>query len=419
MDDETREKIRGYLAGEGEGAAGFLAEIIPLRSVAGEGEAEIMEWLASRLAGDLDARVEAVPVPESITDDPEYTFFETERDYSGRPNLIITRPGSGSGHSATLNTHADVVPAANWPDAWEPRREGDYVYGRGTCDAKGQIAAMVWALKALDAAGVETRGDVILQIVIEEEIGGNGSLAAIRGGHTKEVAVVGEPTSLLTYPAGRGAFWWRLAVEGRPTHSGSSEKGVSAVDLQVEAVGILKSYWVELKARCRNTPLYDPENPPVPFNIGVVRGGDWPATVPKLVEMEGMYGFTHKVKMRDVIAEVGEALRTRGSPWLREHFEFTNKGIHNEAFASDVDHPAVAAFAEAVESIGLDPTLRGWSASSDARLFGIHAAVPTITFGPGDLIDAHSDHERVRIPDVLKAAEAIALFLADWTNRPL
>ena len=155
-------------------AVGLLQDLIAYQSTAGN-EGPVVEFLADYLTK-AGFPVERCPIAEEIVSDPEYTSVPGHRDYQGRPNLVI-HTGQGAGRSVIVNTHCDVVPGK--PELFEPRVEGDVIFGRGACDAKGQIVTGILALLALRDAGVELGGEALFEIVIEEEIGGNGSLAII------------------------------------------------------------------------------------------------------------------------------------------------------------------------------------------------------------------------------------------------
>ncbi len=119
--------------------------------------------------------------------------------YDDAINVVAThRAESRKGRSLILNGHIDVVPEGP-PEMWSsppyaPRREGDWLYGRGGGDMKAGLAAMVYALDAIRRAGWRPAADVYLQSVIEEECTGNGALACLARGYRAEAALIPEPT---------------------------------------------------------------------------------------------------------------------------------------------------------------------------------------------------------------------------------
>jgi len=179
------------------------------------------------------ARLERRPVNPAIKTHPAFSqlhFTKTpqrpqglspEETYAGRSNLLCLLPGalkSNAGQSIALNAHVDVV-APYFP----PRVKGGAVYGRGACDDKGPMVAIVAALKVLSEvmakAGLKLNRNVLSMFVVEEETGGNGSLSLATDRALKrsyESILVAECTGLKFHPANRGAVWYRAALKAAP-----------------------------------------------------------------------------------------------------------------------------------------------------------------------------------------------------------
>ena len=141
-------------------------------------------------------------------------------EYVDRPNVVGTWRGSGGGRSLILNGHSDVVPAGP-RDLWTYEPYGgviadDRIYGRGASDQKGGIAAMIMAVQVLSDLGVTPRGDVIVESVVNEELGGyNGTLACCVKGYLADAAIVTEPTQLEIVAATKGGQTYKATVPGR------------------------------------------------------------------------------------------------------------------------------------------------------------------------------------------------------------
>ena len=412
MKNLDRNSLLNFLDAQKDEAARLLAQLIRFPSTQGQ-EAEIQEFLHERFRA-LGLETELLPISPSLKADPEYSFSDLDIDYDERPNLVATLQGTGGGRSVMLNAHSDVVPAGQWPGAFEPEIKGDYVYGRGACDDKGKIVVMYLALSGLKEFGLRPRGDIIATAVIEEEVGGNGSLALIRGGLRADAVVVLECTEFTLAPAHRGCLWFRAQVEGRATHLGKTREAISAIDEATELIQILKNYEKNLIAQSKGHPLFPEPEEAVQLNIGMIAAGEWPSTVPSRCVLEGGVGFLPNKTLEQVKRELKEAVQKEGNEWLREHFQIDFPKLHNDAYETPADHPLVETFGEAMQEAGLDPTPKGWIVSCDARLFSKLAGLPTIVFGPGRLIDCHSNEEKISIPDILKAAEVLTLFLLRW-----
>lgn len=185
-------------------------------------EAHFRETLGGR------ARPERVAIRPAIASEPDYTlpYFSATADhprgrpagevYAGRANLVVRLGEPALPPLAVLNSHVDVV--RPWLGA---RREGDTVFGRGACDAKGPCVSIVLAARMVAAACAALQRPIpplACQFVIEEETGGNGSLSlATEPAPAPECIVVCEPTGLRVHPANRGAIWYeaRLAADER------------------------------------------------------------------------------------------------------------------------------------------------------------------------------------------------------------
>ena len=182
--------------------------------------------------------------------------LSAEETYAGRSNLVYIVPGTdarAAGMSVALNAHVDVV-APYFP----PRVKAGVVHGRGACDDKGPLVAMVAALKVLSKVmgqtGLKWNRNVVAMFVVEEETGGNGSLSLAMGRGLKEFydsVVIGEPTSLKIHPANRGAVWYRAELW--------PPEGVSAFEMSAFVIEELEKEGRAIRAESRH-PLF-PQRP--------------------------------------------------------------------------------------------------------------------------------------------------------------
>jgi acetylornithine deacetylase len=166
----------------------FLCDLIRFPSLPGK-EQQAADFAAQRFAE--VGEVERIPLLNALREDVDYSDPVQGIEYEGRSNLRVRVPGTGGGRSLLFNTHLDVVPPSPGQDhAFEPRVSADRVYGRGACDAKGQVAALFTALLAAQRLGVKLNGDVLAHLVVEEEVGGNGTLAMVRRGEHADGCIV-------------------------------------------------------------------------------------------------------------------------------------------------------------------------------------------------------------------------------------
>ncbi|WP_175527189.1 M20/M25/M40 family metallo-hydrolase [Blastococcus tunisiensis] len=176
------------------------------------GEAAVVDRLAHRLAA-RGFDVAVVPAAGA----------------TGRPSLLATHRGSGGGRTLALNGHLDTVGVAGMAEPFAGRIVGDRLQGRGACDMKGGVAAMVAAAEAAAASG--TAGDVVLALVADEEHASVGTEAVLGrlAGRLPDACLVGEPTELDLAVAHRGYSVVEVSLTGRAAHSSQPADGVNAV----------------------------------------------------------------------------------------------------------------------------------------------------------------------------------------------
>jgi acetylornithine deacetylase len=145
-----------------------------------------------------------------------------------RPSLIATHRGR-SGRSLALNGHLDTVGVDGMNDPFNPRIESDRMYGRGTCDMKAGVAAIVVAAER--AADTGHDGDIVLALVADEEHGSLGTAAVLEhlSGRLPDACIVGEPTWLYVIVAHRGFSVLEVEIRGRAAHSSRPDDGINAV----------------------------------------------------------------------------------------------------------------------------------------------------------------------------------------------
>ncbi|MGI6295747.1 MAG: ArgE/DapE family deacylase [Armatimonadota bacterium] len=393
-----------------EKAREFLIDLIQIQSVSGE-ETEAVRFCLGKFA-QAGCECKLVSLSNEIKKDPEYSHPEVPVSYDGRSNLSICKPGTGGGRSLILQTHIDTVPASDWEDAFVPREEGSLIYGRGSCDAKGHIAAIWLALAAL--RDVSLKGDVQAQVVVEEEFGGNGALAMIRAGYKADAVLVAESTEMQIHPANRGAIWFKIEIEGMPRHMGRKHEGISAIDLSYKVINALYEYEDRIIAESAGYPGFEKYTNPVQVNVGMLHSGQWPSMVAANAEIEGGVGFLPNRSMDQVKREMREVIESIDDPWLQDHYKLSFPKLHNDSYETNYNHPAVLALKGACDSAGLDSEVFGWNVSCDARLYAKLGNMPTIVFGAGSILDAHARDEKIDFEDILKSAEVMANFIIDW-----
>jgi len=410
-DTELSREIRDYLIGQRDWVIATLSDLVAYPSTSGH-ETAVMAYIERQLSM-LSGELLKVPVPDDLGGDVDFSPAPTVQPYADRPNLINLRRGRGGGRSLILCAHSDVVPA-DWPEAFAPRLEGDVLFGRGASDDKGPLVSGLLALRALDHLGIELRGDLEMQVVIEEETGGNGTLAVILAGRRADGVVVLECADMDVHPAGRGALWFRIDVEGKSTHMAYIREGVNAAKEAFKIIQALERYEQRLIDTSRDNPLFARYAQPVMVNIGMLSSGDWPSTVPAHATIEGGVGFLPNRNLDIVRREIREAILDGTGEWVRDHHKTTFDRLHNEAYQLAADHPLAVALYGACLAAGLTSEVCGMVASCDARLYYHRGGMAPVVFGPGYARYAHSRQEQVKISDVIGAAEALVYLTRNW-----
>jgi acetylornithine deacetylase len=397
-----------------------LVALVRIPSVTGSEEA-VQDDLAARLAA-TGMRVEALaPDPAVIRADPAWPGEETVR--TSLP-LVIGRLGRGGGRRLILSGHVDVVPPGDpgtWTaDPWSGEIRDGRLYGRGACDMKGGVAAILAAVRALVASDAAERldGEVLVALVPGEEDGGQGTLAAMRAGATGDMAIITEPSKLDIVVAHAGAITFRLTVPGRAAHASQRREGVSALENLYVVLRALDAD--EAKRNAAETdPLMTVLGLPYPTIVGIVSGGEWASTVLDRVVADGRYGVRLGQSPASAAADLRAAIAAANAsdPFLREH-PATVEIVGGQFGSGRVpsDHPLPVGLARAAQSVtGRAPALLGEPYGADMRLFINDGGTPCVIFGPGDVKVAHSANEHVPLDEV----ETCARVLAAWVVQEL
>jgi acetylornithine deacetylase len=314
-----------------------------------------------------------------------------------------------------LNGHVDVVPPGDldlWPDSdpFSARIVDGMMWGRGTCDMKGGVAAVLGAAAALTAVGVEWAKPLAIHTVIGEEDGGLGAFATLRRGHRGEACLIAEPTDRGVIPANAGSLTFRIEVSGLATHGSTRTRGVSAIEkfeLLHEALRKL-----ELQRNRDPHPLLAHLDLANPLSVGILQAGDWASTVPDRLVAEGRYG----VRLGEPVATARQVFERAVAEvclqddWLRDHPATVTwpGGVFASGALPDGD-PLLDDILDAAAAAGASvPDVKGGPYGSDLRQYAA-AGIPTLQYGPGDVRFAHATDEHVPVAEVLHCARAYAL----------
>jgi acetylornithine deacetylase len=325
----------------------------------------------------------------------------------GRPNLIARIGDATPGkRSLMLNGHLDVVGVEGMVHAPFTAEERDgRMYGRGSADMKGGIAAMCAA--AHRAAGAGLPGEIIIAAVADEEYESLGTRALVARGVRADACVVTEPTRLAIMPAHRGFVWIEVDVAGRAAHGSRWDIGVDAI----RHTGLLLAELDRLDADVlprRTHPLLGRGS----LHASLIEGGIGMSTYPDRCRLKLERRTIPGERAQDAIDEVEracDAIRARRPSFAADVRLLVTQGPSDVA----VDAPLVRGLSRALDACGEATRIEGMSAWTDAALLN-DAGIPAVCFGPGDISLAHAAEEYIPLDEIDRAAAVLTELARSW-----
>ena len=313
----------------------------------------------------------------------------------GRRNVLATWR-AGRGPHLLLTGHIDTVPVGDrWTrDPHGAEMDGGRLYGRGACDMKGGLAAMLGAIVALRKRGEQPAGDVTFAAVVGEEEDSAGTRAMVARGIKTDRAVLSEPTAMQLILSNRGLLNYRIVVHGASVHASAPARGRNAVTaasriaIELEATGD--------RLASRTHPAFGPPS----LTVGTMHGGTRPYVVPDRCEIEVDRRLNPGESAEQVVGELGDAIaRVRQKlPWLEAEIV---AGPDYMPFEIPRDHALVRSMEAAMQAAGLPARISSWRAASDAGFLVHGAGIPCVLFGPGDIEQAaHRPDEFIDLEDL-------------------
>ena len=382
-------------------------------------EAALQGYLAERLRR-AGAAVELFEPTQADVAGRQIPF---DLPFEGRPQLIARFAAGGAGRSLLLNGHIDAVsvePRARWAsDPFAAEVRDGKLYGRGSCDMKGGVAAMVFAAELLAQQGVRLAGELIVNTITDEESSGAGGIACARRGVRADAGIVPEPTGFDVWVACRGTVYPTIRIEGRPGHAevaqphwreGGAVNAIEKAQIVIEAMGRLREEWRE-RAEHHHPHLSPPTVVPT-----VMHAGEWPVTYPASCEIvagvcylpvqadEHGFGTLVEREFEQWITAAANA-----DPWLAEHPPTFEWATDVPPMEIDPSEPIVALMQQATAEIGAPGVLAGLDSWYDGATYTLSAGTPSIAYGPRSIAWAHTIDEYVPVDDLVRCAQAIAV----------
>ena len=348
----------------------------------------------------------------------QHTFpsdYHADGNAHAAPSIIATF-GTGS-RALYFHGHYDVVPSQS-PEQFQPRRKEHFLFGRGSCDMKGGIVAMLFAVRAIKECGVEIGGRIALTLVPDEETGGaRGSAWLARGGKLGRDGIgmlLAEPTSGVIWNANRGAISLRVKVLGKSSHVGLQHRGENAFERMVQVVERLQELKNEVEQRTTGHAIGADQTRGSILMLGGESGG---GTNFNVVPEECWFTLDRRINPEEDleteksrITDVLERCRRDG---IRLDWEIFQEG---RASACSAEEKLGRALAHSVETItNAMPRFEMCPCLLEIRFYAAQG-IPAYAYGPGLLSVAHGPNEYVDLRRVHDCAAIYALTAIEMFN---
>ena len=322
----------------------------------------------------------------------------------GRPNVIGVLDSGAPGRSLMFCGHIDTVGVEGMAAPFEPRVADGRLYGRGSQDMKGGVAAMIDAARVASSHGFRA-GRLIIAVVVDEEYASLGADALVTAWRA-DAAIVTEPTDLQIGVAHKGFAWLEIETRGRAAHGSRPADGRDAILAMGRVLGELEA----LDRRLQAGPPH-PRLGTASLHASIIRGGRELSSYPDVCRLE--------MERRTVPGEAAAAPDQEVAAILDRlrHADPGFEASHRVRFARppyglEDEHPATMALESAARQQGVDVHRAGLSFWTDAAVLG-EVGIPSLLFGPGGA-GLHSTEEYVLLNDVVACRDVLAAMAGAW-----
>jgi acetylornithine deacetylase len=316
--------------------------------------------------------------------------------FPGRPNIIARLEGGNPSRRIVFEAHCDTAGVGGMViPPFEPQIKNGRVYGRGACDIKSGLAAMMLAISDLKKSGRRPRSEVWVVSAVDEEYAFRGVVKLCE--HLQaDAAVVSEPTEMNMATASKGVLRWRVTVQGKAAHSSKPHVGVNAIEHAARLVCLLEEHSAHLKQG--NHPLLGSPT----INVGLIHGGTQVNIVPDSCWIEVDRRLVPGEEPEKILSDYRELLLGLRPSHPEIQVVVEPVMLQDRALETPADCAVVRHTAQVLKEIGLDPRPCGVPFGSDASKLS-RAGIPSIILGPGSIEQAHTADEFVEIEQVEKA----------------
>ncbi|MDP6774397.1 MAG: M20/M25/M40 family metallo-hydrolase, partial [Rhodospirillales bacterium] len=302
-------------------------------------------------------------------------------------------------------------------EPWGGKIEDGRIYGRGAADMKSGVASHIMAVECMLAAGLKPKGDIMVNLVIDEELSGHGTLDTVIRGYRADGGISGETSGLAVQPACIGRIWFEIMIRGKAAGIQTRYEGVSGIELGTKICKAVQDL-EDTRVATVSHPLYPNALDSLPCIIGSFSAGNYPSAFPDTCLLKGSIGTVpgedHQGVKDSLVAQIARAAAE--DPWMKDHPpEVRFVGFDAEASHIPEDHPIVTTLIKNFkEFMGRDPEISGRQGAADTRFLNSYGDTPTVIFGPGSSAVMHSNDEYVPVDDYIDAVKIMALTIGDW-----
>lgn len=326
--------------------------------------------------------------------------------FPGRTNLMAHWPGQGtSGRSLMLEAHMDTVPVEDMTvDPFAAEVHGGRMYGRGTCDTKGSMAAFLTALAIAREQGALPADELWFGATISEETGCEGAAALMTTPFRTSAAIIGEPTGCQVVTAHKGPLWFSVETVGRACHASLPELGVNAIDLMARVIQFVHGPWREHLAR-EPHPLLGHSTSVVTLIEGGTKINVLPARCKAQLDSRLIPGRS----ATDVLADFRQMLAAH----LGNERAFTIGDVTtNPQLDTPPEVPVARKLLDVCRRAHGEAHPRGVNYFADSGPFSA-AGIVSVIFGPGDIAQAHTADEYLDLDQLYQATEIVLTLLTE------
>jgi acetylornithine deacetylase/succinyl-diaminopimelate desuccinylase-like protein len=343
-----------------------------------------------------------------------------------RDNLLVRLDGEitpeNGGPLLLFEVHQDTVPVDGMTiEPWTPTVRDGRLYGRGACDVKGGMTAMLDALARLAEERPPNRPTIVMACTVNEEHGFTGASGICRLWSSErsaflprapDAAIVAEPTQLKIVVAHKGVVRWRCHTLGRAAHSSRPEAGDNAIYRMAPIVAELEQYHRQVLAKSRVHPLCGGPT----LSVGTIAGGISVNTIPDHCAIEIDRRLIPGEEPSDAYQQTVDYLTTAtGDASALKHIEHETPFIQSPGLSEATSGELAEQLSQAVHDVTGHAERVGVPFGTDAAAIA-RGGVPAVVFGPGSIEQAHTADEWVSLDEVEQAAEILYRFASDWRH---